>query len=143
MRAALGRVGLWFGSLVFSVLVFSFLFDLMVNRGPSGGAIFVIFRATMIFAFPVSCLCLPLVIIFGEEAWRKRIILLSVILIGPASLALLGVVQQARGGDPERIWRVDPLLGFGLDASMVFALIVGFLTAFVYRAALRIAASKS
>jgi hypothetical protein len=130
----LRRIGLWAGSLILSVTLFSLLFSLLPNWG---GAIFLIFRVTMLFALPVWCLYLPFVIAL-KDAEERRIwtTLFSGILIGPASLSLWGFILQLGGGDPHKIWQGDPLIGFGLNVGMIFALIVGFLTTSFYVIAL-------
>ena|ERR1035437_101727 len=87
----LRRICLWFGSLMLSITLFSLFFY---------GYAILIFRITMIFAFPVWCLCLPFVIAFKDvEKRRPWILLLGGTLIGPASLALWCLILQLRGGD--------------------------------------------
>ena len=66
------------------------------------------------------------------------IILLGGILIGPASMALWGLILQLRGGDTQTIWHGDPLTGVGGIVVMLFALIVGSLTSFFYIFALKV-----
>jgi len=100
----------------------------------------------MTFAFPVWCLYLPFVLALRDaEGSRIRTILVSGLLIGPVSLALWGLILQLRGGDPHLIWHGDPLLGVlgGVAAMMIFALIVGFLTAFSYVIALKLLYRRS
>jgi hypothetical protein len=95
----------------------------------------------MMFAFPVWCLYLPFVIALKDaEERRMWITLVSGILIGPASVALWGLILLRRGGDPHEIWYGDPLLCAlgGIGAGMVFALIVGFLTISSYVIALKV-----
>jgi hypothetical protein len=97
------------------------------------GSIFLIFRVTMTFAFPVGCLYLPVLIALrNTEEQRMPIILLGGILIGPASMALWGLVLEWRGGDTHRIWHGDPLIGMGGFVAILFALIVGSLTTLFY-----------
>lgn len=137
----LGRIGLWFGSLILSVSLFGVFFELLLNPRSSwaGAAIPFFFRITMTFAFPVWCLCLPFVIAFKDVQKRRLwILLLGGTLIGPVSLALWGLSLQLTGGDPHTIWYGDPLAGIGGIACMLFALIVGFLTTSIYLASLRI-----
>jgi hypothetical protein len=55
----LRRIGLWFGSVLLSVTLFSQLFALLFNWGRP---IIDIFRVTGMFAFPSACLYLPFVI---------------------------------------------------------------------------------
>ena len=136
------RIGLWFGSLLVAVTLFSLLFCLFFGRGGFRriGPVFLVFRVAMMFALPVWCLYLPLVIALKDaEGRRIWTILVSGILIGPASLALWGLILLLRGGDPHMIWYGDPLLCTlgGIEAGMVFALIVGFLTTSSYVLALK------
>ena len=142
---ALRRVGLWFGSLLLSVTLFSLLFNLLFS-GPGffrAGSVLLIFRVTMTFALPVWCLYLPFVIALKDaEERRSWTILSSGILIGPASLALWGLILQLRGGDPHTIWQGDPL-AFGLRGAMIFALIVGFLTTSFYVITLKVLHHRS
>ena len=58
----LRRSGLWFGSLILSITLFSLLLD---------GPVILLFRITMMFAFPVWCLCLPFVIAFKDAEKRR------------------------------------------------------------------------
>jgi hypothetical protein len=124
------RIVLWFGSLLLSVTLFSLSWV---------GLAVVVFRATMIFAFPVACLYVPFVLAFKDaEGRRIWTILFSGILLGPASLALWGLILQLRGDDPHTIWQGDPLIGMGGISAMIFALIVGSLTTFLYVIALKV-----
>jgi hypothetical protein len=132
----LRRVGLSLGCLLLSVVLFSLLFSLRFGAG----AVLLVFRVTLIVALPVWCLYLPFLIALKDaEERRIWIILFSGILIGPTSLALLGLIFQLRGVDPHKIWQGDPLLGVlgGLAAMMIYALIVGFLTTSFYVIVLR------
>jgi hypothetical protein len=106
----------------------------LLSRGT--GVLF-IFRVALMFALPVWCLYLPFVFALKDaEGRRIWIILVSGVLIGPASLALLGLVQQLRGGDPQKIWQGDPLIG-GTPLVMISASVVGFLTTAFYGIALK------
>lgn len=126
----LGRIGLWFSSLLVAGLLFSVVFSLIVG---AAGTIFLIFRITMTFALPVGCLYLPVLIALrNREDQRMPLILLGGILIGPASMALWGIVLECRGGDAHTIWHGDPLTGVGGFVAMLFALIIGSLTTFFY-----------
>ncbi|QNI34434.1 hypothetical protein H7849_11380 [Alloacidobacterium dinghuense] len=81
---ALGRISLWFSSLLVAVLLFSLLSSLIFG---GAGSIFRIFRFTMTFALPVACLYLPVLIVLrNTEEQRMPTILLGGILIGPASM---------------------------------------------------------
>jgi hypothetical protein len=129
------RIGLWFGSLILSITLFSLLLPLLWNSW--GGAVTFLFRVTMIFAFPVWCLCLPFVIAFKDAEKRYPwILLLGGTLIGPALLALWCLILQLRGGDPHTIWYGDPLAGPAV-LPWISALIVGFLTTSIYLVSLR------
>jgi hypothetical protein len=132
---ALRRVSLSLGCLLLSVTLFSLLFI-----QPFGtGAVPLVFRVAIMFAIPVWCLYLPFVIALKDAQERRIwIILLSGILIGPTSLALLGLILQLRGGDPHDIWQGDPLIGLDGIAAIIFAAIVGFLTTSFYLIALRV-----
>ena len=132
----LRRIGLWFGSLLLSITLFSVLF--------SRASVSLIFPVTMMFALPVWCLYLPFVIALkNAEERRIWIILFSGILIGPASLALWCFILQLEGGDPHRIWQGDPLFGIGGIAGMISAMIVGFLTTSIYVIALKVLHRRS
>jgi hypothetical protein len=130
----LRRIGLWFGSLLLSVTLFSLLFNLHFS-GPGFfrvGTVLLVFRVTLIFALPVWCLYLPFVIALKDaEEGRMWTILISGVLIGPAALVFWGLLLQLRGADPDAIWRGDPL-AIGMGGAVIFALIVGFLTTSVY-----------
>ena len=134
------RIGLWFGSLLVSVTLFSLLFNLLFSGAGffRAASVLLAFRFTMIFALPAWCLYLPFVIAL-KDAEERRIwtILWSGILIGPASLVLWGLILQLRGGDPYKIWHGDPL-AFGLSGAMIFAVIVGFLATSFYAIALKV-----
>ncbi len=128
-------IGLSFGSLLLSALLFSLSFSGLFRAG----AFLPVFHVTMVFALPVWCLYLPFVIALKDaEARRIWTILFSGILIGPASLAFWSLILQLRGGDPYTIWHGDPLSGLGGIAAMIYALIVGFLTTSFYLLALRV-----
>jgi hypothetical protein len=79
-----------------------------------------------------------LIVLRNTEEQRMPIILLGGILIGPASMALWSLVLQWRGGDTHTIWHGDPLTGAGGFVAMLFALIVGSLTTFLYIFALNV-----
>ncbi len=127
------RLGLWLGSLLVSVTVFSLLCS-----GPGSfqnGTSLLVFRITIIFAFPVWCLSLPCILPFQDaEGWRSRIILLIGTFIGPASIALWGLILQLRGDDPHQIWQGRPV---NIILFMNFALMVGLLATTFYVATLK------
>jgi hypothetical protein len=137
------RIGLWFGSLLISATLFSLFMSLLFSTAGSFRfeLVFIVFRVTMMFALPVSCLYLPFVLAFKKPVGRRIwTVLVTGILVGPASLGLWGLVLLIRGRDPHIIWDGDPLLGVlgGIGAGMVFALIVGFLTTSFYVFALKV-----
>jgi hypothetical protein len=134
------RAGLWFSALLLAVGLFSLLFCFTPNVAPpSLETLSGVFVATLTFALPVGCLCLPIVIgLKDAEESRIWIILCCGILIGPLSMALWGLVLQWRGEDSQTVWHGDPLLGIGGIAGIVFAAIVGSFTALFYVIALRV-----
>jgi hypothetical protein len=138
----IGRIGLWFLCLFLAVPLFSLLFSLALGTE----AILAIIRVTMIFALPVACLYLPVVIAFKNAEGRKIwTILLSGILIGPLAMFLWSLILLLRGFSSEDVWHGDPLLGWlgGGVATTVFSLIVGFLTTSFYVLALKILYRRS
>jgi O-antigen ligase len=129
MNGLLGRIGLWFISLILSVAFFCLLLSLF----PSVGLNFPIFRITFIAALPVWCLFLPVVIAIRDaEERRGRFILFSGTFIGPVSVVLWCIILQLRGNDSHTVWYGDPLIGVGGISGGIFALIVGFLTTSFY-----------
>jgi hypothetical protein len=136
------RVGLWFIASLLAAGLFSLLFFLLPSVGSLAGHLELIagvFRATLIFALPVACLYLPIVVCLKDaEERRIWIILCSGILIGPVSMALWGLLLQWRGDDSHTVWYGDPLLGVGGFAGMVFAAVVGSLTALFYVIVLKV-----
>lgn len=109
-----------------------------ISRSFQVGTVLLIFRLTMIFAFPAWCLYLPFVMALQDaEERRLWILLVSGILIGLASLVLWDLILQVRSGNPQKIWQGDPL-GFGMDCAIFCALIVGFLTTSCYVIALKV-----
>jgi hypothetical protein len=129
---AVRNTGLWFFSLLFSVGLFSLIY---ARRYGLESFVFV-FRITMIFALPVACLYLPVVIALRDaEEGRMRIIAGVGVLIGPASLALWGLILVARG--KPSVWEGDGI-GFGIVTCLILASIVGFLTTMFYVIALKL-----
>jgi len=121
------NIALWFGSLVLAISLFSLLF------GP--GAFLFVFRVTMMFAFPVACLYLPVVMALRDtEEGRIWTILASGTLMGPACLVLWGFILDLGG---HAVWQSDDI-GLGLGAGLAMALVVGFLTTVSYVTALKI-----
>lgn len=130
------RIALWFGSVLVSVVTFTLLFCVIFNARV---AVLLVFRLTMLLALPVACLYLPFVVMFrNAEERRGRIILLTATLIGPVSVTLWCLFVQLRGANPETVWRGDPLIGIGGIAGVIFACLVGCLTACCYIAALKL-----
>jgi hypothetical protein len=98
----------------------------------------------MLFALPVWCLYLPFVILIKDAEQRQSwILLVSGVLIGPATIACCALVSQLRGGDVDTIWHSDPLTGLGAGSEMIFASVVGFITTVIYVIALKTFARRS
>ncbi|HZD47373.1 MAG TPA: hypothetical protein VE178_01395 [Silvibacterium sp.] len=139
----LRRIGLWFASLLLAVALFCLFFSLIFMASPffTAGSILPVLRVTMIFALPVWCLYLP-VVIAVKDAEERRIwtILLTGTLIGPLAMFLWSLILLLRGFSQKDVWLGDPLLGGlgGCIGSMTLALIVGFLTTSFYVIALKI-----
>jgi hypothetical protein len=137
------RVGLSFVCLLLAAALFSLLFALLGAMGGSASISLAVpvFRVALFLALPAWCVWLPFVIATkdteGHKIWT---ILLSGILIGPASIVLRFLILVLRGANPQMVWRGDPLLGdLGSGpACMIFALIVGSFTSFFYVAALKV-----
>jgi hypothetical protein len=131
----LTRIGLWFGCLLLAVGLFSVLF---IRFFSPGGEVMFIFRITMMFAFPVWLLYLPITIKLRDvEDNRIWIILASGILIGPLALTIWCLILQLFGGGAHAIWHGDDLAPSTV-ACMIFASVVGFLTTLLYGIALKI-----
>jgi hypothetical protein len=148
LRSVLIRIGLWLVCLLLSVPLFSLVLALSLASSESAAmsAIFPIIRVTMIFALPVWCLYLPVVIAL-KDAEQRRIwtILLSGSLIGPLAMLLWSLILQLRGFSQKAIWQGDPLLGWlgGGIAAITFSFIVGLLTTSLYVIALRLMHRRS
>ena len=122
------RVFLWFASLAVAV----YLFSLLLSRGGSAGSIGFVFGVTFFFALPVAFLYLPLVVLLRDAEERGWLILLATgILIGPVCLLLWGLLLLLLGQNSHMNWQGDGEAP-GTLACMVFAAIVGFLTAGLY-----------
>jgi hypothetical protein len=89
----------------------------------------------MKFALPVAFLYLPVVITQREEG-RMLVIAGSGIVIGPAAMAVLGLILVLLG--KPHVMEGDPLAPFGLVAILIFAFIVGTLTTILYITALKL-----
>lgn len=136
------RVGLSFVCLLLAAALFSLLFALLGAMAGSASISLAVpvFRVALFLALPAWCVWLPFVIATKDTEGRKIwTILLSGILIGPASIALRFLILVLRGANPQMVWRGDPLLGdLGSGpACMIFALIVGSFTSFFYVAAFK------
>ncbi|MBE7543803.1 MAG: hypothetical protein HS123_15705 [Solibacteraceae bacterium] len=124
-------------ALLASVALFSVLFTLVFGRA---GAFTLdlfptVFFTTMTIAVPVWFLYLWLVLALEDaEGWRFWVILATGTLIGPVSQGVW--VSAIERLDPHRSGR-RPLIGLGLGARMVFAMIVGCMTSAFYGLALR------
>jgi hypothetical protein len=123
------NIGLWFLSVLFSVSLFSLAFS-----GPFARD----FVITMKFALPVACLYLPIAIMQRDaEGWRKVLVIAgSGIVIGPAAMAVLGLILVLLG--KPHVVEGDPLAPVGLVAILIFAFIVGTLTTILYITALKL-----
>jgi hypothetical protein len=130
------RIRLWFGC----QFVVMFVFSLVL--GGSRGFPFV-FWVTAMFAVPVGCLCLPLVVKLKDAEQLRWLVLIGLgTLIGPAALAGLAFVGVLAGHDAHRVW-----VGEGEDVGFVglwpCALIVGTFTSVLYVGGLKIARHRS
>ena len=142
-----GRVGLSFVCLLLADALFSLLLALWLTMGGSAhiSLAVTVFRVALKIALPVWCVWLPFVIAAKNREGRDTegrkiwIILLSGILVGPASIAVWSLIRLLRGANPQMVWHGDPLLGElgGGIACMIFALIVGSFTSLFYVAALK------
>jgi hypothetical protein len=129
---AVRNAGLWFFSLLLSVSLFSLIYGRLYGLE----SFIFVFRITMMFALPVACLFLPIVIALRDaEEGRMRIIAGIGILIGPACLALWGLILEARG---EPFVGTGDGIGFGILTGIILASIVGFLTTMSYITALKL-----
>jgi hypothetical protein len=125
------RVGLWIGSVLFSVTLFSLLLSLT-------GSFFIIFQVAITFALPVGLLYLPIVALLKTaQGWRMWVTLVTGTLVGPASLALWGVILQLRGGNAHTIWQGDGI-GLGVAPAIILASLVGLLTTAIYVIVLKV-----
>lgn len=136
LKSALGRAGLWLCALFLAIALFCVAIG---SLSGSNEAFLLFFRITTIYALPVGCLFLPIVIVFGNLESRRslRLFLLSGILVGPISMAILMLFFELKGEDPQRIWHGDPLTGIGGFTTMLFALFVGSATTILYLLGLR------
>lgn len=130
------RVGLWFGSFIISVTLSSLLCCLSnLSLGSCSG----VFLFTTVLALPAWFLYLPFVLALKDaEEGRIWTILTIGTLIGPAYLAVFGVIMQLRGGNVHRIWQGDGGIDLGIVQSLPFALAVGFLTTGLYVIGLKV-----
>jgi hypothetical protein len=134
------RVGLWLSAFLLAVGLFGLLFCLAVDtewtaRGLPATSVrdfladlLVDSLATLMYALPAACLYLPIVIRLKDaEGRRIWIILIAGTLTGPAVMAIWCLFFQY------------PLIAPGGLTILLFAAIVGSLTALFYAIALRIA----
>ena len=128
------NIGLWF----LSVLLAVGLFSLWFAGFHWGGVAVSDFRITMKIALPVACLYLPVVITQRDaEGWRRMLVIAgSGIVIGPAAMAVLGLILVLVG--KPHVIKGDPVAPFGLVAILVCAFIVGSLTTILYITALKL-----
>jgi hypothetical protein len=127
------RIWLWFACLLVILVGFSLVF-----AGANGGGFLFAFWITAVFAVPVGCLYLPLVVKLPDAQQLRWLVLIAAgALIGPVGLAGLCVVASIFG-DAYRVW-----VGDGEDPGFIslapLALIVGSLTSVLYVIALKIA----
>lgn len=124
------RIGLWFGSFVVAVTLFSLLCCLSsLSLDPFRG----ILLFTAFLALPVCFLNLPFAVALrNADSWRMWAILVCGALSGPVFLLALGVIMQLRGGNVHLIWQGDRGLDIGIVPSIPFADGLGLLTAGLY-----------
>jgi hypothetical protein len=123
---------LWFLSLLLSISLFSLIYGRLYGLD----SFIFVFRITIIFAAPIACLYLPIVVRLKDaEEGRMRIIAGSGILIGPVCLALWSLILAAQG--KHSVWSGDGL-GFGIIPILALASIVGSLTTMFYIVALKL-----
>ena len=122
---AIRNTGLWFLALLLSVSLFSSIYGGFYGLG----SFIFVFRITMIFALPIACLCLPVVIAVRDLKEGTRIIAVTGSLIGPVCLVLWGVLSEARG--KQAVWS-DGGIGFGFVTVLILASIVGCVTTIFY-----------
>ena len=97
-----------------------------------------IFKVAIVFALPVSLLCLPVVFFIRSAGKRQVWILLATgLLVGPACLAIWGMILQLRTTNAQILWRGDGESP-GVVGAMLCAAIVGLLTTAVYIAVLKL-----
>jgi hypothetical protein len=135
------RIGLWIASVVSSVTISSLLIGLLQGNIST---VPIILKVIMLFALPVSCLYLPLVILLKDAGQRRTwMLLMAGAVIGPLTIAGGALISQLRGGNVSAIWNGDPLTGVGAGAGMIFASIEGVLTTVIYVIALKSATRRS
>jgi hypothetical protein len=118
-------------------------FDLAVDSEWSAGGrlatpvsevlddLWAVFLTTLIYALPGACLYLPIIGLKDAEERRIWLILISGTLIGPVSMALWCLFFQY------------PLTGMAGRTIMVYATVVGSLTALFYAIALKVDLRRS
>ncbi len=145
------RLKLWLVSCLISAVLFA-----LVEAVPSPLQLIVLFQLKsvsrlfffnfvllLIYAVGVSVLYLPFLIGLKDAAnWHFWILLGSGTLIGPTFIVGLGLIFQAAGGNPQRIWVGDDIspgmfrllpemVGFGFTAAIIY---ITALRATTYRA---------
>jgi hypothetical protein len=95
------------------------------------------------FALPVWFLYLPFVVsLKNAQPGRLLIFWVSGIVIGPVSLAILGLILQVGGGNLRSIW-IGNGIDIGIVPCMICAAIVGFLTTTFYVLATQVIRSRT
>ena len=123
---------MWAVSFLVASLLFTFIlsgFFLGIN------GFFLVLRVTMIFALPVWCLFLRVVIAFqNKHGERNRTILISGILVGPLALSVWSIALLFHGYKLNTVLFGDPLAGGvgGLVKDVILSLILGSMTTLFY-----------
>ena len=118
------RIGLSFGCKLLSIALYSLMGILSAPHGAHLRTVVDVFPVTLLFAFPVWLLSLPLVVALRDaERWRGWVILITGVSLGPAFLLIWSLAAQSSGG--RLTWERE---GFFL----ISALMVSFLTTLFY-----------
>ena len=144
------RIVLWFVSVLLAIAFFTLPFALVFTQSTSNPSeavyfFFSIFSIALIFALPVACLYLPLVITFSSaENSRPWAMLIVGALIGPIAMLLWYCILLLRGNNAHGVWYGDPVIGMlgSAPAAMIFAFIVGTITTLIYLLLLRISSRR-
>lgn len=125
------NAGLWLVSLLLSVSVFSSIYGRLY-----GFASFAfVFRITMIFAAPIACLCIPVVLSVSGRRAGIPIIVATGSLIGPFCLVIWFLLAGALG---KQVWADNGGVGFSFVTELACAFVIGFLTTIFYTIALKL-----